>query len=114
MHGLNKCKWRSCNSAGGFFYCRHSHPPLPARRLPAADVGASRCRDNKFDSLLVLNSLSSSSLLLVRPPPTPMSSSTVAAAAATEQEAQFWGECLFRVCMRQLHSRLTRDREADA
>ena len=41
-----------------------------------------------------------------------MSSSSVAAAAA--QEAQFWGECLFRVCMRMRQLHLTRDREADA
>ena len=134
VHWLNKCKWRSCNSAGGFFYCRRrrhpSHPLLhtgwsnwilhrklkysvccliglslfvlwhlsksilntsisgvksswttlysqsyTSPRLPAQY--AFRSRDNKLDSLLVLDSLSS---------PSP------------SREAQPQGECLFRVC----------------
>ena len=111
VHRLNKCKWWSCNSAGGFFYCPPSSPtpsPLPVPclhpRRPRAPTQrafrSSGSRDNKSDSLLVLR------FIIV-----------VALSPSPSQEAQFQGECLCRVCTlctlqcsamrRDLHQHLT-------
>ena len=121
VHWLNKCKWRSCNSAGGFFYCpRHPPPPpllrvLHPARLPVLPTQhafrSSGSRDNKLDSLLVLRFIIVAGrrcrrLRLLRRP-------------SASGSTQFQGECLFRVCIavqchaskrRELHSHLTRDR----